>query len=167
MVLSCIHQTPYSDCGSCWAHAALSALADRIKIARDAQGDDINLSIQYVLNCGAGIAGSCHGGTHTGTYQLIKEKGSIPYDTCQPYIACSSDSEEGFCGHVDTSCSAMNTCRTCSTFTENGGSCKPLEYYPNATVAEYGMIKGDSKEEVVMNIKKEIKARGPVAVSHH
>ena len=147
------------DCGSCWAHAALSALADRIKIARDAQGDDINLSIQYVLNCGAGVAGSCHGGTHTGTYQLIKEKGSIPYDTCQPYIACSSDSTEGFCAHVDTTCSALNTCRTCDTFSKNGGHCRALDYYPNATVAEYGMIQGENKKEVVMNIKKEIKAR--------
>lgn len=33
-------------CGSCWAHGALSSLADRIKIARLGHGDDINLSIQ-------------------------------------------------------------------------------------------------------------------------
>lgn len=154
-----------ADCGSCWAHAALSALADRIKIARDAQGDDINLSIQYVLNCGAGVAGSCQGGSHTGTYQLIKEKGAIPYDTCAPYIACSSDSQEGFCSHVDTTCNPLNTCRTCSTFSANGGTCEPLEYYPNATVAEYGEIRGGDKKEVVMKIKKEIKARGPVAAT--
>jgi cathepsin X len=38
-------------CGSCWAHGAMSALADRIKIARNAKGPDINLSIQYILNC--------------------------------------------------------------------------------------------------------------------
>eukprot|EP00804_Cyclotella_cryptica_P008629 CCRYP_007588-RE/>CCRYP_007588-RE protein AED:0.47 eAED:0.47 QI:0/-1/0/1/-1/1/1/0/101 len=43
-------------CGSCWAHGALSALADRIKIARNAVGDDINLSIQWVLNCGGGMS---------------------------------------------------------------------------------------------------------------
>jgi len=35
-------------CGSCWAHATASSLADRVKIARKCQGDDINLSIQYV-----------------------------------------------------------------------------------------------------------------------
>ena len=53
-------------CGSCWAHGAMSALADRIKIARGGVGDDINLSIQYVLNCGGGVAGSCWGGSHSG-----------------------------------------------------------------------------------------------------
>ncbi len=45
---------------------ALSALADRIKIARGGAGDEINLSVQYVLNCGKGVAGSCWGGSHSG-----------------------------------------------------------------------------------------------------
>ena len=54
-------------------------MADRIKIARNGEGDDINLSIQFVLNCGGAIAGSCYGGMHTGAYQFIKEKGYIPF----------------------------------------------------------------------------------------
>ena len=33
---------------SCWAHATASSVDDRVKIARKCQGDDINLSIQYV-----------------------------------------------------------------------------------------------------------------------
>ena len=39
------------------------------------------------------------------------------------------------------------------------GSCAALDYYPNATVAPYGLDRGDSREEVLMKIKKEIKAR--------
>eukprot|EP00584_Thalassiosira_punctigera_P020838 CAMPEP_0172572806 /NCGR_PEP_ID=MMETSP1067-20121228/135869_1 /TAXON_ID=265564 ORGANISM="Thalassiosira punctigera, Strain Tpunct2005C2" /NCGR_SAMPLE_ID=MMETSP1067 /ASSEMBLY_ACC=CAM_ASM_000444 /LENGTH=332 /DNA_ID=CAMNT_0013365397 /DNA_START=87 /DNA_END=1082 /DNA_ORIENTATION=+ len=154
-------------CGSCWAHAALSSLADRIKIARNCEGDDINLSIQYILNCAGGVGGSCHGGSHTGTYQFIKENGPVPFDTCMPYMACSDESNEGFCQHVDTTCSAMNTCRTCNTFSENGGDCVALGYYPNATVAEYGEIEHHDDAERVRMIKAEIHARGPVSASIH
>lgn len=119
----------------CWAHGAISALADRIKIARQGQGHDINLAIQWVLNCGKDKAGSCHGGYHTGVYELIQDYGYIPFDTCQPYLACSEESQEGFCQSIDTSCSAVNTCRTCSGFSDSGGDCVELDYFPNATVA--------------------------------
>ena len=97
-------------CGSCWAHGSISALGDRIKIARNATGIDINLSVQHMLNCG-GI-GSCHGGSVLGPYQWIhsiSKKGTgISYETSNPYLACSSESTEGFCAHVDLECSAMN-----------------------------------------------------------
>lgn len=43
-------------CGSCWAHGALSALSDRIKITNSSV-DEINLSIQFILNCGTKVAG--------------------------------------------------------------------------------------------------------------
>jgi len=58
----------------------------------------------YSSSCGSDDAGSCHGGYHTSTYEFIKKVGFIPYDTCQPYIACSSESTDGFCSHVDTEC---------------------------------------------------------------
>merc|ERR1719473_1708327 len=56
-------------CGSCWAHGSVSALGDRIKIARKGKGIDINLSVQHLLNCGN--VGSCHGGTVDGPYQWL------------------------------------------------------------------------------------------------
>jgi cathepsin X len=138
-------------CGSCWAHAALSALADRIKIARNASGIDINLSIQYILNCGQ-EAGSCHGGNPVRTYQFI-QKTLVPYDSCQPYISCSSDSDAGFCASVDTTCTPINTCRTCTP----GGQCSEIDVFPNATVDSFGTIIND-----VHATQAEIFARGPV-----
>jgi cathepsin X len=158
-------------CGSCWAHGAVSSLMDRIKIARKGEGHDINLSIQFILNCGAETAGSCHGGYHTGVYELIQQKGYIPFETCQPYLACSDESKEGFCPHIDTSCSAVNTCRTCSGFSDMGGECVELDYFPNATVAEYGEVGGDimsifeDQAAKAHKIKAEIFARGPVATT--
>jgi len=147
-------------CGSCWAHGAMSALADRIKIDQKKAGKetpDINLAIQEILNCGTETAGSCHGGSHHGAYQFVKEQGFIPYDTCQQYIACSSESQEGICPHVDTTCNAMDKCQTCSTFSDMGGTCTGLTSFPNASIAEYGSVSGAA------DMQKEIMTRGPIA----
>jgi len=51
----------------------MSTLADRIKIARmtsssEDEGPDISFSIQFILNCGGEIAGSCHGGENLSTF---------------------------------------------------------------------------------------------------
>lgn len=164
-------------CGSCWAHASLSSLADRIKIARNATGIEINLSIQYILNCGTEEVGSCSGGSMMKLFRFIKEKsGYVPYDTCMPYIACSAESKQGFCPFVDTTCSPLNTCRTCDTFVGHGGSCHEIDIMPNATIAEYGYyqlgdegsgrkINQDDILRMVEAIKAEIFARGPVVAS--
>jgi cathepsin X len=146
---------------SCWAHSAMSSLADRILIAQSQLEDDItpdefNLSIQFLLNCAGEVAGSCHGGSTTGVFQFIQDFGYIPYDTCQPYLACSTDSEEGFCPHVDTTCAPETICRTCSP----NGTCRAVSTFPNATVAEYGRIQYDTSA-----IMAEIYARGPVKAS--
>jgi len=137
----------------------MSALGDRIKIARGGKGPDINLAIQHLLNCGG--VGSCYGGTVDGPYQWLKrisEKGTgIGYETGQPYLACSSDSKEGFCSHVDTSCKAINVARTCGSFSAEGGPCSGLSSFPNATISEYGSISGAAA------MMKEIYARGPIA----
>lgn len=146
-------------CGSCWAHGALSSLADRIKIARKAQGEDVNLSIQYILNCATRVAGSCHGGSASGVYEFVKHhSGYVPYETCMPYMACSHESKEGFCGNVDTTCSAKNTCRTCNTFSEKGGFCSEIVDFPKATIAEYGNYRFNHRA-----VMAEIYKRGPVA----
>ena len=149
-------------CGSCWAHGAMSSLADRIKIAKGphAKGPDVNLAIQFILNCGTEVAGSCHGGSATGAYQFVKEAGFVPFETCLVYEACSAESSEGSCAAGDVSryeCKPENTCRTCSTFSDMGGFCSALDSFPNASIAEYGEVSGEKE------IMAEVYARGPVA----
>jgi cathepsin X len=146
-------------CGSCWAHGSVSALGDRIKIARKAQGVDINLSVQHILNCAN--AGSCHGGSVDGPYQWLhrisKSTGSgISYDTSNPYMACSSESTEGICKAVKWECTDDNIARTCSTFPPSG-FCGAIKNYPNATISQYGSIEGAD------NMAKEIYQRGPIS----
>lgn len=146
-------------CGSCWAHGAISALGDRIKIARDGKGIDINLSVQHVLNCInekplALYGGSCYGGSVDGVYQWMhKENVELSYETSNPYIACSNDSSEGFCARIRQSCST-GVARTCATF---GEPCVELSQYPNVTISEYGDATGQTQ------MMTEIYARGPIS----
>ena len=143
-------------CGSCWAHGSVSALADRIKIMRKAAWPDINLSIQFLLNCQMG--GSCNGGDHLAAYKAIQEYGSIPYDDCMIYQACSSDSKEDGCKNKALfECTPTNICKTCDTFSARGGSCTPIMQYPNATIASFGAVKGST------NMMTEIYKNGPIA----
>jgi len=140
-------------CGSCWAHGALSALGDRIKIARNTSEPDINLAVQFLLNCGD--AGTCEGGDHLAAYKFIKNYGGIPFDTCLVYEACSSDSPAAACGNRDFSCKAINICRTC--FNTNSDGCRAIKQYPNATISSYGALNG------YLNMQHEIYKSGPIA----
>ena len=79
-------------------------------------------------------------------------------------MACSSESTEGFCKYVDTSCSSPNVCKTCDTFAGMGGKCSEIDYFPNATVSEFGTYSIlSAPTDIVHRLKAEIYARGPVA----
>ena len=82
-------------------------------------------------------------------------------------MACSAESTEGFCEMIDSTCSAENICKTCDTFGGMGGKCVALDYFPNATVAEYGLVDYDEEDMdgTVHRIMSEIYARGPVAAT--
>ena len=140
-------------CGSCWAHGAISALSDRIKIARGGAGPDVGLSVQHLLNCGADDAGSCHGGNQLSVYEWIHEKGPIAYESANPYIACSSDLDEGFCPHVDTTCTPLNVARSCV----SGEGCVALDRFPNASIDSWGSVDGEA------DMMAEIFENGPIS----
>jgi len=130
-------------CGSCWAHGAMSSLADRISILRKGAWPQINLAIQYILNCGTDMAGSCYGGSATGAFQFVKENG-IPQDTCLLYQADDFD------------CTPINTCRNCKG-PPGQGTCWAQQNYTKYYVDQYNDVNG------VQNIMAEIATRGPVA----
>ena len=90
-------------------------------------------------------------GSATGAFQFIKEVGYIPFETCQPYLACSSDSTEEFCKHIDNTCSPLNICKTCTRRSDGVGECNqvcnendimiPLtRYIVNSSFWEYFMV---------------------------
>jgi cathepsin X len=60
---------------------------------------------------------------------------------------------------VDTTCTAANTCRTC----DGSGTCREIDVFPNATIAEYGTYSyyTGGFGAVADKIKAEIYARGP------
>ena len=137
-------------CGSCWAHGAMSSLADRIKIARNSTHPDINLPVQFLLNCDGG--GSCEGGSHYAAYEYIHKKGGIPFDTCLAYEACSTDSHQEVCRNRDFSCIPVNICRTS---TSKGNVA--IEEFPNVTIEKYYALRGHE------NMMIEIYKNGPIA----
>jgi C1A family cysteine protease len=117
-------------CGSCWAHATLSALADRHKILRNAQWPDIEYSVQVVLNCAQEVAGTCNGGDPLAVYKFAHDFG-LPEETCQLYKA------------IDEECTPINICRDCSPPVGNILSCRAVPGYTQHSVSEYGVIHGE------------------------
>eukprot|EP00607_Mallomonas_marina_P007777 CAMPEP_0182417606 /NCGR_PEP_ID=MMETSP1167-20130531/2065_1 /TAXON_ID=2988 /ORGANISM="Mallomonas Sp, Strain CCMP3275" /LENGTH=294 /DNA_ID=CAMNT_0024591287 /DNA_START=41 /DNA_END=925 /DNA_ORIENTATION=- len=126
-------------CGSCWAHSALSSIADRIKIATKGMQRDIIPSIQVLINCGD--AGTCNGGDSNAANAWIYKNG-LPDTTCQQYQAKNME------------CTPMNTCMTCDPI----HGCSAITDYPTVRVVEYGSVQGE------VNIMMELYERGPISV---
>jgi len=131
-----------SYCGSCWAHAATSAMSDRIKIDRKAAWPDINIAPQVLISC-SGDDG-CHGGEAYNAFEWMS-KNEITDETCSIYRARGHDN--------GAECAPMIHCENCMP----NEPCFVPDSYKIYNTEEYGKVSG---EEAMM---QEIYQRGPIA----
>jgi len=103
--------------------AATSALADRIKIARNGAWPELLLSAQSLINCQNG--GNCSGGYSLDAYRSINEMKGVPEETCQNYMSRDSNS----------TCSDIQKCQVCSS-----KGCSAAKKYSVWRVTSYGAL---------------------------
>lgn len=130
-------------CGSCWAHAATSALSDRIKIQRNATWPDINISPQVIISCETEDDG-CHGGESVRANMWMHFH-EVTDETCSIYTARGHDN-----GHK---CSAMTICKHCWAHEP----CTVPDEYHVYQVEEFGWFSGEQA------MLQEIYQRGPIS----
>mmetsp|Transcript_7493 Transcript_7493/g.14734 ORF Transcript_7493/g.14734 Transcript_7493/m.14734 type:complete len:336 (-) Transcript_7493:359-1366(-) len=127
-------------CGSCWANAATSCLADRTNILQKGKWPSVMVSVQNVIDCGE--SGSCDGGSDKLVYAYAHTHG-VPPDTCNSYRA------------KNQACHDKEQCFTCWP----NGTCAAIYEYNRLTVSEHGRLQG------AFQMKAEIFARGPISCS--
>ncbi|CAM9445034.1 unnamed protein product [Ectocarpus sp. 8 AP-2014] len=134
-------------CGSCYVHAALSVVQDRIKVAKGGRPPDVMLARQSFVNCGEahGFGKGCGGGNAPDVYNFMHEVG-LPDETCNAYVAKGSDT-----------CDAEAMCKNCMVQADGSHECWAVERQSRYYVTEWGTIEGG--EEAMMS---EIFSRGPI-----
>lgn len=147
-------------CGSCWAHAVTSSLADRVNVLR--QRSDYNggrgsvmLAVQNYLDC-AKLAGTCDGGSWERAFEFASSSG-VCDDSCAPYKGV-----DGECGrHQESMCQLIFENRTSV----------PVAGARRFKVKEWGYLNaskdGDttSNATAIVEMQAEIMARGPIVCS--
>lgn len=126
-------------CGACWTMGSTSALADRVRIARNGAAPDILLAPQAIFHC---IPDGCGGGDLDNVYAWAYNHG-IPHETCQNYVAIGAGTE----------CVPENICRNC----DPDGNCTAVLDFPKVKVSEFGDVSGED------NMIAEVAMRGPIA----
>lgn len=153
-----LNQMAPKPCGSCWAFGTVSALSDRIRIAKYRKygklSAEVILSPQVLLDCGMRSFGSCNGGDPRYAHKWIHENGIVDW-TCNPYIASHPSwfTSSGSC--------AATQCRQC----ELSGECKVVAEPKKFFIAEYGTLNATTSDEFQLEAMNEIYHRGPIVVS--
>ncbi|RLN50569.1 hypothetical protein BBJ29_004001 [Phytophthora kernoviae] len=132
-------------CGSCFAHGALSAAQDRIKILHKAQGyqgPDVQLGRQTFLNCGPahGLSDGCGGGEPSDVFEFMHHYG-LPDETCVPYSATDHRKYT----ETNGTCPPEGYCMNCITTPDHpqGPHCFPVQTVVRYRAKEYGRVSGE------------------------
>jgi cathepsin X len=128
-------------CGSCWAMAATSSLADRINIKRRDHFPVSYLSVQHVIDCAD--AGSCEGGEPLAVFKYAHDRFLVD-ESCDNYQA------------KDGTCNPFNVCGNCKTFGPKQKECYAYKNFIKYKVGDYGPIEG--REQMMAEIYK----NGPI-----
>ena len=152
-------------CGSCWAHAVTSALADRVngmnarapgarEGSQPARRGSAMLAVQNLLDC-AGTAGTCNGGSWELSFEFARKTG-ITDDSCSPYLGS------------DRNC--LGGARMC-TLCYSDGTCVPVPGARKFRVEEWDYMNASSYGSKVSSapaiaaMQEEILQRGPIVCS--
>jgi len=130
-------------CGSCWAFASTSMLADRYNVkskrARPNEGlIPMALSVQNVLSCSG--AGSCSGGDDMEVYDYAHKVG-IPHDTCSTYMAQDTVCDDSMIGVNANGNLVRPRCYNC----DENDRCWREESYKVLKAAEPYVVTGENR----------------------
>jgi len=123
----------------------MSALSDRIALARGSRFPEIDLAPQVLVNCvTGGESKGCSGGDPTAAYEWVFQNG-VTDETCQNYLA------------KDHACDAEGICKDCkSASVFHSDKCMAREPLTKYRILEHGTVQGEE------NMMAEIASRGPI-----
>jgi hypothetical protein len=147
-------------CGSCFLHATLSMVQDRLKIAKAAAGErgpDAMLARQAFLNCAPfhGLSGGCDGGDVIDVLRYMAKQG-LPDESCVPYAA----TDYTVYGKKASKCPAEGYCTNCMPLNDVD-TCWAVRRPPRYTVSAYGTVAAPGEGAML----EELAARGPITCS--
>jgi len=147
-------------CGSCWAFASTSTLADRWNVAQKKADPHsafkpVELSVQNLISCGNDVVGcgTCEGGDDGAVFQYANQKG-IPHESCSNYMAentVCTDSEIGF--DQSSNKEARPHCYNC----DEKQRCWNIPQFKRLYSSEPYTIKGEE------NMMRDIMDYGPIS----
>jgi len=138
-------------CGGCYLHSTLSALNDRMNIAKNGMGNVVMLSRQTFVNCGPGrhYGNGCDGGGVHEVLGYMVDYG-LPDDTCQIWSASNGV------------CDELGQCANCFPGDNGTSNCWPVKPYTTYSLKGYNLIDVADPRERTQAIMSEIHQRGPV-----